>query len=97
VSDARSTTMSASPTGADRVPFTPLEESFVRMERVAVGSFRVMIVLRLGGTIEAQPLAIALRELQRRHPKLRAAIVEIADEHHSYDTTRESPVNPFDI
>jgi hypothetical protein len=82
---------------ATRVPFTPLEESFVRMERAAVGSFRVMIVLRLEGVIEEQPLAAALRDVQRRHPKLRAAIAPTADGHHAYDGACDTPPIPYAI
>src|SRR3954451_10674014 len=70
---------------------SPMEEGFWR------GAIRALLVLRLDGCIEADFLAQALERLQRRHPKLRAVIIQGPDGRHRYHFDQTTPPIPFQI
>lgn len=75
----------------------PVERLFWRVENGFAGLFRVTIVMRLDGCIEADLLAGALHRLQCRHPKLRAVIVDggVGQPCYQFDETGRSV--PFEI
>ncbi|HEY2011892.1 MAG TPA: condensation domain-containing protein, partial [Bryobacteraceae bacterium] len=75
----------------------PVERIFWLLEENSVGSFRVTLVLRLDGCIEANLLTAALRRLQCRHPKLRAVIVKGSDGRLRYQFDRLAPPIPLEI
>jgi len=76
---------------------SPVESYFWRFEEDMAGAFRVVVLVRLDGIIQADPLAWALAQLQRRHPKLRAPIAEGADGRLRYRLDRDVPPIPFEI
>jgi hypothetical protein len=61
------------------------------------GGARVVLVLRLHGVIREDLLAAALRQLQRRHPKLRAVIAPRSDGKNHFLFEPPSPPIPYDI
>jgi len=79
------------------VLLSPVESYFWRFEEDMAGAFRVTVLLRLDGCIEADLLAAALEQLQRRHPKLRAVIAPGADGRLQYRFDRAAPPIPFEI
>ncbi len=60
------------------VLLSPVESYFWRFEE-DLRAFRACTVCRVEGRVEESVLAIAVRSLQRRHPKLRAKISEAKD------------------
>jgi len=77
---------------------SPIEGMFWHLEEHFGGAFRVVVVLRLDGCIEADSLATALRHLQRRHPKLRAVIAQGSDGRLRYEFEDSAPPPiPFEI
>jgi NRPS condensation-like uncharacterized protein len=79
------------------VPLGPVEGIFWRLEKAAVGSFRVTVLVRLDGCIETEYLAAALQQVQRRHPKLRAVIGTGKDGSPRYEFKPLAPPIPFEI
>lgn len=79
------------------VPLTPIEDLFCRLEEQLDGAGQAAIVVWLNGTIKADSLTVALRELQLRHPKLKAAIVAGAHGSHRYNFPSPPPPIPFGI
>lgn len=79
------------------VLLSPVEALFWRLEEALVGSFRVTVLIRLDGCIEVDFLTAALQQLQRRHPKLRAAIVggDHGRLHFKFDQV--TPFIPFEV
>jgi len=78
------------------VVLSPVESYFWRAEEQDRG-YRCAALVKLDGCTEAEPLAVALREIQRRHPKLRAAIVEGSDYRLRYHIACPAPPIPFEI
>ncbi len=78
-------------------PLSPVESMFWRLEEGSRGIFRVILLFRVTGCVEAKLLLIALREVQRHHPKLRAVVAE--DEHGrlQYEVSDASPPIAFEI
>jgi hypothetical protein len=81
----------------ESVPLSPVESYFWSFEQDMDGAFRVTVLLRLEGCIEANFLAAALEQLQRRHPKLRAAIALGADGLLRYQFKSLAPPIPLEI
>jgi Condensation domain len=78
------------------LPLSPVDNLFWSVgERF--GGARIVLILRLDGCIEADYLAPALTRLQRRHPKLRAAIVRGRDGRNRYHFDPPPPPIPFEI
>ena len=63
----------------ESVPLSPVEDMFWNVEEGFAGAVRGAVVVRLDGYIDADMLAAALRQLQHRHPKLRAVIAQGSD------------------
>jgi hypothetical protein len=78
------------------VPLSPLEDLFWRAGKPQ-DAFRVGVMVRLDGWVEAATLEAALRGLQRRHPKLRARISEGVDGRRRYEFDAPPPPIPFHI
>ena len=76
---------------------SPVESYFWHFEKDMDGAFRVAVLLRVDGCIAPDILAAALRELQRRHPKLRAFIAERRDGRLHYEFHPVPPPIPFEI
>lgn len=76
---------------------SPLESMFWRLEESSHGIGRVILLFQLHGCIEASYLLIALREVQRRHPKLQAAVTEGVKGRLHYEFTDACPPIPFEI
>jgi hypothetical protein len=104
--------MDGSVTAGDRLPastnspqfppiepllLSPVERLLWRLEEKYARGFRVMILIRLEGCIDADVLATALRHLQHRHPKLRAAMVAGDDERPYYHFAPDCPAIPVEI
>jgi hypothetical protein len=79
------------------VPLSPVDELFWRAEKYCSDAFRVGIIVRLDGCIEAAPLRAALQHVQQRHPKLRARIAEGSDGRPRYEFEPPAPPIPFEI
>ena len=79
------------------VPLSPVEDMFWSTDEGFAGAFRGAVVVHLDGCIEADVLSIALRRLQHRHPKLRAAIAHSGDGRRRYVFDASPPPLPFDI
>lgn len=79
------------------VPLSPVEDMFWNVEEGLAGAFRGTVVVRLDGCIEADALAVALRQLQHRHPKLRAVIAQGSDGRRRYLFDAAAPPIPFEI
>jgi Condensation domain len=79
------------------VLLSPVEDLFWRVEESLEGAYRVAILLRIDGCIEVEFLAIALQQLQQRHPKLRATIAPGADRRPRYQFDRRPQPIPFEI
>jgi hypothetical protein len=79
------------------VPLSPVEDMFWSVEEGFEGAFRGTIVVHLNGCIEADVLVLALRQLQHRHPKLRAAIAQGSDGRRRYVFDPAAPPIPFRI
>ena len=87
-----------SPAGPTRsVPLSPVENYFWRFEQDLDGAFRVVVLVRLDGLVEGEVLALALEELQKRHPKLRSVIVNGAGGELRYEFGETGPPIPFEI
>lgn len=83
---------------AEPLLLSPIEGMFWRLEQQFGGAFRVLVLFRLDGRIEADLLATALVHLQRRHPKLRAVIAEGSDGRLRYRFEHSAPPPiPFQI
>jgi len=76
---------------------SPVESYFWRFEQEMDGALRVAVIVRLDGHIEADPLALALAQLLRRHPKLRAVITEGFDGRLHYRFDQVARPIPFEI
>lgn len=70
---------------------SPSEQGFWR------GSIRAALVMRLEGIVESRLLAEALRRLQRRHPKLRARVVQDDDGRERYHFDEGAAPIPLEI
>ncbi len=79
------------------VLLSPVESYFWRFETDLAGAFRVLVLVRLDGCVEAGFLKDALEQLQHRHPKLRARIVEGADGRLRYRFDGALSPIPFEI
>src|SRR5215831_6959620 len=89
---------SLAPTSSGSFPLSPIENMFWRIEAEnAVGAFRVIVVMRLDGSIDAHVVTLALARLQARHPKLRAIIIRRNDGRHQYQFDRAAPAIPLDV
>ena len=75
----------------------PIESFFWRYDEEMVGEGRILVLLRLEGCIEADFLAPALDQVQRRHPKLRAVVAEGADGRLHYQFDHAASPIPFEI
>lgn len=84
-------------TPASPAPLGPAEELCWRAEQDHAGAFRVMVVLRLDGCVEEEPLCAALQQLQRRHPKLRATVAHADDGRQWFHFDGCAPPIPFRI
>jgi hypothetical protein len=73
------------------VPVPPLEEGFFR------GPVRVAVLVHLEGRIESDVLSEALHRVQRRHPKLRAAITLDSTGQRRYEFGRVVAPIPVEI
>jgi hypothetical protein len=82
---------------AERVLLNPVESYFWRFEKGLAGESRVAVLIRLDGCIEAEFLSAALRQLQWRHPRLRAAIAESSEGCLHYHFEPVPPPIPFEI
>jgi hypothetical protein len=70
---------------------SPCEGFFCRAEERLPGAHRIIAVFRLDGFIDERICSAAIDHLQRRHPKLRAAIVRDPDGRLRYHFDREAP------
>ncbi len=83
------------PSGPIRL--SPLENLLCLVYDRFEGEGMGAMVMKVRGRIEAEPLRIALSNLQRRHPKLRARVVESADGHRYFQVDDPPPPIPFEI
>ena len=82
--------------GKSPVRLSAVESFFWRSEELGRG-YRVAVLVHLDGCIEAELLSEALGRLQRRHPKLRAAVVEGSDCALRYHFREPVPPIPHEI
>ena len=83
------------PSGPIRL--SPLENLLCLVYDRFEGEGMGAMVMKVRGRIEAEPLRIALSNLQRRHPKLRARVVESADGHRYFQVDDPPPPIPIEI
>lgn len=79
------------------IRLSPLEDLLCRVYDRFDGEGMGAIVIKVRGRIEAEPLRAALRNLQRRHPKLRARVVESADGRRYFHLAEPPPPIPLEI
>ena len=82
---------------AEPIPLSPVEDLSWLIDDHLAGAFRVAVVLRLDGCIEANLLTVALARLHRRHPKLHAVITKGSDGSRRYEFDQVARVIPFEI
>jgi len=82
---------------ADLVPLDPWDELFHSISTEYEGTGSGAAVLHLRGTIEREPLRTALASLQKRHPKLRARIVESGGGRHAFEISQDCLPLPFEL
>lgn len=79
------------PASQEPLLLSPSEQGFWR------GSIRAALLLRLEGILESRLLVEALRRLQRRHPKLRARVVQDYDGRERYHFDDGAAPIPLEI
>jgi hypothetical protein len=78
-------------------PLSVVEEMFWNAEELYSATLRGGVVLWIDGCIEAQVLTAALVKVQRRHPKLRAAVVRGDDGRRRFSFSSTPPLIPFEL
>jgi hypothetical protein len=81
----------------DIVLLDPWDELFHSISTEYEGTGCGAAVLHLRGTIEPEPLRMALAMLQTRHPKLRSRIVQSSGGRHAFEITGDCPPLPFEV
>ncbi len=82
---------------AGSVRVGPVEEMLWRIDDASAGAFRVGVLMRLDGEVDGEAMALAVRRVQQRHPKLRAAVVRGSDGYRRYHVYEVPPQIPFEI
>lgn len=88
--------MNSSP-AVEHVPLEPWDEVFYSLSHKFEGAGMGGVMLRVRGSIEAEPLRAALSSLQSRHPRLRARVMESSDGRHQFQFLATPPSLPFEI
>ncbi len=73
------------------LPLNSVEELFWRAEEDRRGACRVFLLLRLDGYVDADLITRSLQHLQRRHPRLRAAVFRDKKERLHYRFSELTP------
>src|SRR5262249_21994621 len=76
---------------------SPVETAFWHAEKWVHGAFRTGGLFRLDGYIDRDLMVSALQQLQRKHPKLRAVIVQENNGRLRYDFGPAVQPIPFEI
>ncbi|MFH0907922.1 MAG: condensation domain-containing protein [bacterium] len=80
----------------DPIPVSPQESLLFTVADLFEGDGTGAMVARVRGQLEEAPLRVALSRLQRRHPKLRARVIQSAGRR-CYDMCSDPPAIPFEI
>ncbi len=85
------------PIASGPIPLSPTENLFCSIYDAFDGAAVGVTVMGVRGRIEAETLRAALRNLQIRHPKLRARIIKSADGRRCYELPSEPSPIPVDF